>query len=186
MTSTVPYETVSGSPYYSTSYVKSTVILKDGNYVNLPLRYDLFQDEIEFMKENKMMWVLKKDINYIKYGEKEIIAALNDFEFPGKLSYYFLPVTGDNKLFIKKQAEYLPEVPPKGYAETVPDRFETRKDEYYIQLGDAPVQRIKNKKALETLLAGNNRALDFIKKEKTKSDKAEDLEKLVKFLNGKE
>jgi len=47
------YEDIEGSPYYSKDFINSTVYLKNGNYSSQPLRYDMFQDEMEFNKEAK-------------------------------------------------------------------------------------------------------------------------------------
>jgi hypothetical protein len=56
-------------------------------------------------------------------------------------------------------------------------------DVYYLKEENIPAKEIKNKKALQGMIAGNEAALDFIKKSKIKATKAEDLLELVKFLN---
>jgi hypothetical protein len=182
MTTKVLYNEIQGSPYYSPEYVKGVVHLKDGNYAALNLRYDLFQDEIEFIKDTKTLWLIKNDIKYINYG-KEILYVTDDFEQNGKLSYYFVPDTGKCKLYIRKKVDYFPEVPPKGYSDAIPERFEKMNDEFYLQMGVSPAQKIKNKKGLETFLVNNQPALDYVKKGKLRADKPEDLQKLVAFLN---
>src|SRR4030042_5150097 len=60
------YSDIAGSPYYSNDFLKSTIYLKNGNYSNQPLRYDLFRDEMEFMKDGTILWLIKNDIKYIR------------------------------------------------------------------------------------------------------------------------
>jgi hypothetical protein len=48
---TLDYRNVEGTPYYTGDFVRGVVYLKDGNFATLQLRYDIFRDEIEFLKE---------------------------------------------------------------------------------------------------------------------------------------
>ena len=175
------YTRVEGTPYYSKDFVKSVIYLKNGNYGTSALRYDLFQDEMEFVQDDKTLWLIKKDVNYISYGD-EIIKVNENFEVPGKLAYYFVSDSGKYKVYIKKKVEYHPAVAPKGYSDGSPERFEVGSDEFFLQIGDEPVQKIKNKKALEAIFVNDQKVLDYIKKEKIKLA-SNDLQKLVKFLN---
>jgi hypothetical protein len=181
---TLDYSDVEGSPYYTKNFIKGVAYLKDGNWASIPLRYDLFRDEIEFLKENKIYWLKKSDILYVRYGSDMLILthAVSD---SSQLGYFFLKSTGNYKLLYKKKVEYYPEVPPKGYTETVPAKFKAESDINYIQFEGKPAIRIESKKDLSLFFSNNQLALDFIKIEKIRSTKSEDLEKLVTFLNSK-
>jgi len=176
------YDNIEGSPHYSDGFVESIVYLKDGRTASLPLRYDLFQDEIEFMREKKILWLNKKDVLYIQYG-KDTLYSEPFSEDPGKTTYFFAQENGEYALYIRRKVSFHPEVPPKGYAESIPDRFERDHDEYYLKREGMTALEIRNKKALLGMLSENEAALDYIKKSKIKANKGEDLLKLIKFLN---
>lgn len=182
LTGTLNYADVEGTPYYTTDFIKGTVYLNNGDYASFPLRYDIFRDEIEFLKENKIFWVVKKDIKYVRYGS-EMLIPLFSVSDTSRQDYFFLLEAGRYKLLKKARIEYNPLVPPKGYSETIPARFRRISDEFYIQLEGTPVQKIKSGKDLKFFFHNNSSALGFIKKEKIKAGKIEDLRKLVTFLN---
>ena len=176
------YSDIEGTPYYTNEFIKSTVYLKNGNYASAPLRYDLYRDEMEFKLDNQVFWLTKKDIKLIRYGNEMVFTAPSISD-TSKLGYFFINDLGKNKLFCKKGVTFLPFIPPKGYAATVPNRFERNKDEFYIVLEGSRVQKIKNNRDLTTIFAGHKAALDFIKKERIKADRFEDLQKLVNYIN---
>jgi len=182
ISSTLNYADVDGTPYYTADFIKGTVYLKNGNYASFPLRYDIFRDEIEFLKDDKIFWVIKKDIKYIRYGSEMLIPSYSVSD-TSKLVYFFLQLTGKYKLLNKARAEYYPLVPPKGYSETIPARFKREIDELYLQMEGMPAQKISSNKDLKFYFHNNSTALGFIKKEKIKAGKVEDLRKLVTFLN---
>jgi len=176
------YDNIEGSPHYSDGFVKSTVYLKDGNTASLPLRYDLFQDEIEFKRDEKIFWLIKKDVLFIQYG-KDTLFPEPYVEAPGRLTYFFGRERGKYTLYIRRRVNFYPKEPSRGYAESIPDRFERDQDVYYFKQDGMPVQEIRNKKTLLGILSENGPALDYVKKSKIKASKEEDLLKLIKFLN---
>jgi hypothetical protein len=176
------YDNIEGSPHYSDGFVKSIVYLKDGRTASLPLRYDLFQDEIEFKRDEKIFWLFKKDVLYIQYG-KDTLFPEPFSDDPGKSTYFFAQEKGKYALYIRKKVSFQPEAPSKGYSESLPDRFERDRDEYYLKQEGMPALEIINKKTLLGILGENEPALDYIKKSKIKASKEEDLLKLIIFLN---
>jgi hypothetical protein len=179
---TIDYNHTDGSPYYTLQFVKGTAFLKDGNFATLPYRYDLFRDEIEFVKEDKIIWLIKQDIKFVRYGPEMLIVTYSVTD-TSRLGYFFLKETGKYRLLIKRRIDYFPEVQPKGYAATVPAYFKKALDEFYIQPEGYPAQLVKNKKELLAIFTDNQPALTFIKKEKIKYNREGDLIKLVRFLN---
>ena len=181
---TLNYSDVEGSPYYTSNFIKGAAYLKDGNYASVPLRYDIFRDEIEFLKENKIYWLRKGDIMSVRYGSDTLVLTTTAAD-TARPEYFFLRSTGSYKLLCKKIIEYNAEVPAKGYSAAIPARFKPESDEFYIQLEGKPAQKVKNNKALSVIFANDKAALDYIKKEKIKAAKIEDIVKLITFLNSK-
>jgi hypothetical protein len=176
------YRDISGSPYYSPGFTNSIVYLNNGDSAALPLRYDLYQDEIEFQRDATVFWVIKNDVRYIRYGSERLVPEPVQ-EDPGKPAYFFVPETGRYSLYVRKKVDFSPYVPPQAYADAVPDRFVPLPDEYYLKQKGGPAVRIKNKKVLIEMLGENPPALDYIKKSKIRVNDAGDLLGLVKFLN---
>ena len=176
------YDNIEGSPHYFDEFVKSTVHLKDGRTTSLLLRYDLFLDEIEFKRDEKIFWLGKKDVLNVEYG-KEMLYPEPFSETPGKLTYFFAKERGKYALYIRKKVSFHPKAPSKGYTESLPDRFERDRDEFYLKQLDMPALEIINKKTLIGILSENEPALEYIKKSKIKASKEKDLIELVKFLN---
>lgn len=176
------YENIEGSPYYSARPVDCVVTLIDGSIMNLPLRYDLFLDAIELKKDNQVLWISKKDIRSIEYGN-ELIAVSPLPEDTGKLAYFFVHNPGKYSLYVKKSVAYNPYVPARPYADPIPAKFVDKKDEYYLKPEGKDLVRLSSKKDLAMIFSDNKSALDFIKKEKISHNKQEDLQKLLDFVN---
>lgn len=180
--SNLRYDDIEGSPYYSRDFINSTIYLKNGNYSNQPLRYDMFQDEMEFNKDGAILWLIKKDIKYITYGSEMIFVSSADAD-TNKLGYYFLKDEGRYLLFYRKSVLFEPAVASKGYSDPIPDRFKPENDIIYIRYQGNPDVRIRTKKDLLEYFSKNQSALDLIQKEKIKADKIDDIHKLISFLN---
>lgn len=178
------YQEVSGNPYYTNDYVRSMVYLVNGDSAVAKLRFDLFANEVEFMKDNFLMWAPKFLVKMISFGDEKLIVS----KVPGKKDpvFLFLIRSGKYSLCLHKEVEFLPAEPIKAYADPVPPRFEPKRDVYYIMEGSNECASVMTKKELELLVAGNAAARDFLKKEKIKAGKEDDLVKLVDFLNSRE
>jgi hypothetical protein len=176
------YGNIEGSPYYSSAFVNSKIYLKNGDFAKLLLRYDLFQDEIEFIRDEKTFWLEKKNINYIVYGRDTLIQEplIKD---PGKSTYLFAKERGKYSLCIRRKINFCPFVPARAYVTALPDRFEPVNDEYYLKKENQQAIEITNRKTLLEVLSENEPALVFIKKSKTNVNRETDLLELVRFLN---
>lgn len=178
------YNEIDGTPYYTDKYIKSVAYLKNGNYASIPLRYDLFQDEMEFIKENNVLWLVKKDIKYIRYGSDMIFLSSPDGD-TSKLAYYFLKDEGKIMLFYKIIIRYQPYIEPKGYTSAIPESFVPDKNLIYIKREKMPACKIVTKKDLTSFFSEDEIAMEFIKKNKIRPDNIEDLHSLVSFLNSR-
>ncbi len=182
MSATLNYSDVEGSPYYTADFIKGTVHFNNGDYASFPFRYDIFRDEIEFLKEDRIFWLIKKEIKFVQYGLETLVLA-NTISDTSRLGYFILIDSGKYFFLNKKHVTYSPLVPARGYTETVPARFKSGIDDYYLQQGMMPAQKINNRKDLSIIFKGNQSVLNYIKKEKIKIVKFEDLRKLIHFLN---
>ncbi len=176
------YENIFGSPYYSVEFINSVVHLKNGEHATVPLRYNLFKDEIEFRRDNALLWLEKKDVAYINMGKETLIVEPAS-DAPGKSAYFFVQDTGKYSLLIKRKTRFEAYVPPRAYVDAVPDRFKRENDLFFLKSDGLPALEIKSKKALQTILKDNPQALEFIKRNRVRVNKSENLHALVIFLN---
>jgi hypothetical protein len=178
------YGDIDGSPYYTNKFIESVVYLRDGTYANLPLRLDLFQDQMEFTKDNNILWLKKNNVKYVRYGTDMIILSSPEGD-TARLAYYFLKDDGKILLFYKKVIRYEPMVAPKGYADGIPERFVPDKNLIYIKKEKMPARKIVTKKDLTSFFSDDESALGFIKNKKVKPDDIEAIHQLVSFINNK-
>ena len=176
------YDRIKGSPYYNEKPVSCSILFSDLKTRIVDLKYDLFQDEMEFFYNNKTLWLDKKSVRVIKFGEENIVVALPK-EKNAKLEYFFLQDTGQYKLLVKKNVEYFPSVPPKPYGEPVPESFERIEDKYYIKINDQQPQYFRSKKELLGILGNKPEITDFFNKEKIRIEEISSLMKFIDFLN---
>ncbi len=174
------YSTIEGNAYYTDNFVESTIYFTSGDSIIVPVRYDLYADEIEFNKDKNVLWVHKGSVDSILYGNDKLTALTM---LDGKtIHYFFIINNGKYSLLQKKRVKMIPAELPKGFQDAKPPRFEPV-EEYYIKKNDLPPVAIYTKKDINRVVAGNPLAQDFVKKEKIRLGREDDLVKLVEYLN---
>ncbi len=176
------YSDITGSPYDSDSFKIGTVRLSDSTFITLPLRYDLYTDEIEFRRDETIYWVPASDVDYVVVGKDTLVPEPSTQKL-GKFEYYFVKEKGrPYSLYIKKKVNFEPKAPAQAYTDPKPNRFERAPDTYYFKKKDEPAVLISSRRELADLLEGNKPALDLIRKSRIRINET-DLTKLVRFLN---
>ncbi len=178
------YDEIKGSPYIN----KSFVMAKFGdNYEAAPARYNTFNDEIEYKKDDKV-YVLPKNnvfpkIEFTNPKDVMVFMDTND-ELSG---YFYEIVTGKYSLYKKIKTKFIDMVPAKdSYDSEKPAMFKTYEPMYYIKTPNGYIKKPKNAKDIIKELSDRKDDLEtYFKSNKTKFDKQEDLTNLVNFLNGK-
>lgn len=177
----IAYASILGDPYYSNEFTQSTVFLINGDSSIVPLRYDLYIDEMEFKQNNKTLWLNKKEVASIIYGSEKLISC--DMKEKDKFLYFSVITEGDYTLLRRQNVNLLSAEKLKGFSDAKPIRFESVPIEYFVKINDLLPTIILTKKDLKKLVADNAPAREFFKKEKIKPGKKDDLVKLVEFLN---
>lgn len=176
------YSDIQGSPYYSKGYI---VAKFSGSNESAPARYNSYNDEVEFMKEDKP-YVLPKNENFSTVTFTTTKETLVRLETNDELSgYFFELVNGKNILYKKVKTKFIDAVVAvNSYATDRPAVFKALDPIYYIKTENGFIKNPKNKKEIIDQFADKKEALNtFFKENKIKFDKEEDLKKLVTFLN---
>lgn len=176
------YSDIQGSPYYGKGY---SVAKFSGTDETAPAKYNMYNDEIEFTKEDKP-YILPKNDSFSKITFSNTHEVLVRLETGDELSgYFFELVDGKNSLYKKVKSKFIDAVPAtNSYASDRSASFKTLEPVYYINTEGGFIKKPKDKKELIERFPTKKDALTvFFKENKIKFDKEEDLKKLVLFLN---
>lgn len=176
------YSDIQGNPYYGKGY---SVAKFSGTNETAPARYNTYNDEVEFTKEDKS-YVLPKNDTFSKIefsNTKEVLVRLDTGD--DLSGYFFELVHGKNSLYKKVKTKFIDAVPAvNSYASDRPAAFKNLEPIYYINTEGGYIKKPKNQKdIIERFPAKKDALTSFFKTNKIKFDKEEDLKKLVNFLN---
>lgn len=179
---TLKYEDIKGSPYIDTNFKIAKIA---ENYEEVPVRYNSYKDEVEF-KKGESIQVLPKQAEFSKIKIKSPEATIVYLETNDELKGYFTElVLGKTSLLRKDKTIFKDEVPaPNSYAEGKPAEFRNQDAVYYISNGSKYIKKPKSQKdIIEAFPNLKDKINIFVKENKIKFNKEEDLKKLVVFLN---
>lgn len=178
---------VAGSPYIREDFQKGEVVTyKDIVYPDIPFRYNIYNDKMEFKtSENQILTIANPEL--IRFIELEDHTWTYRPYFKGrKLENGFFVLLEEDKvsLLLKKNMILQKAKSPGAYREAEPAQFVAKPDDFFIQPKGKAAQIIINKKDLPALFPDKQKELAaFIKKNKTKTTKLEDLIELVQYYH---
>lgn len=180
----VLYEYVQGSSYLNEDFVDGHMTLNIGKTFESPVRYDIFADQVEFKNSANEIFIVQNPgaIQLLVIGN----SRFNYFE-PGEFSdikgFYEILVIGEFSLYKKYQILLKnPESAGPGIYSNAA-MFIPQDNKYYIMDPDANFNEIRNKKDLLLPDRDSDELEKFIKDNKIKTRKEEDLIRFVEFLN---
>ena len=176
---------IDGSPYLHDEFQEG-VVFYDGKYEfsNLQLRYNLYNDEIEYKENNVVMAIVGQEkidkviINdeafiYIKKGTLKSLSGLVKMwnkETPSVIT--------------KMGVEFLKKEPAKPYVEALPDRFERSHSKHYMLKSETEIEKITSVKKLIKYLGNYEPELtEFSKKEKISPNDINELAQLMDYYH---
>jgi hypothetical protein len=179
------YDEFGGSPYLNAGFVSGTITRDDGaTYSSIPLRYNVYDDQIEFKQQDGMVLYIANPEQYKEIeidGDKYIYLQLMD----GKRKvqgYYELLEDGKIQLLKKHAVTMKDAEPAKPYVDPVPASFVSKPVAYFL-LKEGEISEITNEKNLLETCGNSEKIQAFIKENKLKMRKEEDLKKIVNFSN---
>ncbi len=177
---------IQGSPYLDKEFRIGTVLTTDNlTYRDIPLRYNCFDDVLEFIKNDVSYEMMPKTlIKRAEFGDK--VFSYKDYESGKSVSKSFFSLLTEGKATLCSRYTirfYEPE-PLKAYSEPVPARFADFNEKFYISLNGAPAKVITNNKKLIEILSDKKGEIEsFIAKQRLSYKKAEDLKKIIAYYN---
>lgn len=180
----VLYEYVQGTSYLNDEFVDGQITLDIGKTFEGPIRYDIYADQLEFKNSANEIFIVQnpKAIRMVYLGGSKF-NYFESGEYTGAKGFYEIMVIGDYSLY-KKYQVFLknPEAAQPGFQTSVAI-FIPRDSKYYIMDPDGNFIEINNKKDL--LVSGRDTETleKFIKDNKIKIKKENDLIRFIEFLN---
>jgi len=177
---------IQGTPYLNIEYEAGT-ILSDADvlYKNVPLRYDCFNDILEFKRNNKTYYADPKEtVKKAEFGGKVFVYKVFEKEGGTEKSYFEEVVKGKAALFTRYSVNFYEAVPGNGIIDPRPARFGDLIETYYISIDSLPAKKIlNNKKLVEILSDKKNEVEAFISKQKLSVKKKDDVKNVVVYYN---
>ncbi|RCW33308.1 hypothetical protein DFO77_11373 [Marinilabilia salmonicolor] len=181
------YNFIKGSPFLNKEFSEGEVTMNDSiKFQGVPLRYNIHSDKMEFMTENNL--ILEVDNTTASYifnvGDKIFKNKSYHQNNQEKTGILQLLVDGKFKLYKKYTVDFEAATEAKGFQESEPNRFERKKDQYFISLPNKIPELITRKKDLIRVLEPEKPEIKkFIKDERIKTRSEEDLIKLIQHCN---
>jgi hypothetical protein len=177
---------VQGSPYLEFEYSKGVVSTdSDVLYIDIPLRYNCYDDVLEFQKD-KIPYDLvpKSKVKRAEFGGH--VFVYKDIQ-SGKgidQSYLEILIEGKINLYARYTITFYDEEPLRGFADPKPARFDDFSETHYVAFNNSPAIKILTNKKLVEVLADKRKQIEtFISKQKLSSKKSDDLIKIISYYN---
>jgi len=181
---------VEGSKYLADAFMPAVVSTMPDKLFNI--KYNIFSGEMEVQSTNNKAYALnkyRKDI-VITFIDSKTTYQLFDYinsDNMMQLGYFLVLNRGENKILIKEKIIFLEEKPSKtGYDEHRPPQYKRLDDKYYVKTSGSSnaLELPKNKNKFAELFPKNKSdILSFIKSNKIKLNKEDDLKKIIKYIN---
>ncbi|WP_298904497.1 hypothetical protein [uncultured Psychroserpens sp.] len=182
-----------GTPYIENDFMPGKISAdKDGKLFSL--RYNAFSDVMEIKKDNNDIEALNKDLLNVTITFSKGNKAYRAYNYVdsdtknGKRGYFVVLSDASSKkpLLAKEVIKFTEKKKASSsYAKTKPAQYK-RKDDVYYTLNDKgiAIKIPSKKKDIAKAFPKHSKAiLDFIKSNKIKTSKKEDLMKLVDYIN---
>ncbi len=178
---------ISGSPYLNRAFRKGSVLTNQKiKYVNIPLRYNIFSDAMEFKdaKGEPMEIKFPEDIREISIGDTVFVYHSYFADHKIRKGYFQLLNRGKAQGLLRYRVEFQKAQPAGAYKEPMPPRFVPAPLLLYVSIDGQPAVEIHKTKVLMALLGDHPKELQaYIKKHKIKLHRAKDLKKLLEYYN---
>lgn len=184
---TIAQENIDGSPYLNDDFINGTVFTTSKlQYVDIPLRYNIFNDDLEFRTNNNQVMAMATPeiIERVSFGEYEMAYVPFASQKKIKRGFFKVVISGNISFYARPQILYQQPVEPGAYKEAKPAKFASKPDTYYLRNGmNEAIKVDKKSEVIDFFPAHNDEVAAFIKKNKIKTTKEDGLKKLVEYYN---
>lgn len=178
---------IKGSPYLDAGFSEGAVFTTSKTqFVSVPLRYNIFNDQIEFKGADGQPYAISvpEVIEKVEIGEVQFEYIPYVITKKMRYGYFMVLEKGNASLYIKPKVVFEQAKAPGAYQDAQPARFVRRPDEYFIRAGMEPAKPVSKIKDLEDALPDHQKeVMGFFRKHRLKTGNPEDLKQLVQYYN---
>lgn len=176
---------VQGSPYLNKDFVLGDVIIDKYKFAGVPLRYNIYNDDIEYQKDNNILAIANpQEVKRIFIGDLAFV--YNAYLLSNEKAYGYFQLLNEGKANVLKKHEVSYQMPTaeQAYTPAAPPRFIDLPDKLFVKIGNNPAQKYTNTKKLLVIFGDKKAEMEkYLKKENLNIKKEEDLVKLILFYN---
>lgn len=186
MNKTLTENDIEGSPYLEDEFIKGTLYTTSNTkYVDVPLRYNIYNDNIEFDTGDGIQALAAPEIvDRVEFGNYTIVYVPYSITKKIRRGFFIVDEGGKASLLIKPDVAFVEATEPGAYKQAEPAKFDKKADDYYIKVGLSEAKIISNKNDLTDAFPDHNKEIEsFIKANKIKHRKPEDLKQVVQYYN---
>ena len=184
---TLNYDDVEGSPYLDPELIKGYVKFRLGDTADYFLRYNIYADEMEYLDGDKLFVINNPDqVDVVAVNNHELYYTTYKFRNSFKKGFLEKLVDGHYALYIKYNIDYEKRKEARSsYEKPIPDRFVKKSPTWYCSIDNGPIKNFENDNSgLEELFRQDYPDVKaYIKSEKLKLRKPEDVIKLFEYFN---
>lgn len=177
-----------GTPYLFEEFTGANIILKAGKgYEGIPMNYNIHNDDFEFMMDGVSYALGNNNIvSYISIIDRSFYYRTYTYNSAEIRGYLELVADGDYRFYKKHRVIYTEPQPTSGYVEAQPATFSPRSPDYFIELKNGNIVYFNKLNDIAGMLpeAGSD-IKSFIKDNRLKVRREEDIIRLADFLNGR-
>ncbi|MFT4569133.1 MAG: hypothetical protein ACI9FN_004103 [Saprospiraceae bacterium] len=141
------YEKHSGSPFYNDGVVQGSLISSRGDRIdNLFLLYDLFKNELYFLKDEQEQMLIKpylKEIEVQSKGETKVLRKVNPFKLDG---FYVVIFEDEELVLFEDQEVNLIEGVNKGMIAVAPKFMKSSSHKFIVKKRPTEILEVNLKK----------------------------------------
>ncbi|MEO5975509.1 MAG: hypothetical protein ABIS36_25415 [Chryseolinea sp.] len=176
---------VKGSPYLQEKYVDGVIYYADKN-ITAPLRYNAFQDLLEYQENGKAL-VLDATMVIQKAQLGNLVFVPHKYDLGGKskLGYFELLDSGKVMLLSKRTIAFAPEKKGKALdGGDMPAEYKRKPDTYYYKVGSGGLQEVTSIQSFISSFPDKQEELTkYAKKQKISPRKEKELVQLIDYYN---
>lgn len=180
-------EDVEGSRYENDSFQLSTVETNKDTFYHVPMKYNIFEDVIEFKDAKGQLFLLDPLMTIKKVTIGDLVLVVQPYDVDGQIKTgFFIPLSdGKIKLLSRKIIKFQPLVPAKAlqYANT-PAKFIKSPDQFYTRVGNSPAVPINKLKKTIALFPDHQKSVQSFADRRKLGIKKDDLIDLWAYYNG--
>ncbi len=178
---------IEGSPYLNDQFIEGSVFTTaKARFIGIPLRYNIYNDQVEFRKGDGIVQVLAAPAIIEKIEMGDISLEYSPYSIQKKIKHGFFVVLekGNASLYSRPGIIFKEAEKAEAYKEPQPPRFIRKADEYFIRIGEDPALPVTKRKDLVEILNDHEKDVSkFINDNQINTNKPETLIKLVQYYN---